>query len=59
MEEDGQCSDYESDNPDEDVIDEDVITYSKMTIKKLTTKVMELTLSVEDYFSYDVKMKKV
>jgi hypothetical protein len=48
-----------SDNPDEDVIDEDVITYSKMTIKKLTTKVMELTLSVEDYLSYDVKMKKV
>jgi hypothetical protein len=55
----GNVLTMKSDNPDEDVIDEDVITYSKMTIKKLTTKVMELTLSVEDYFSYDVKMKKV
>ncbi len=42
-----------------DDLDEDVYTFTDMTIKKLTTKVMELTLSVEDYFSYDVKMKKV
>ena len=42
-----------------DDLDEDVYTFTDMTIKKLTTKVMELTLSVEGYFSYDVKMKKV
>ena len=42
-----------------DDLDEDVYTFTDMTIKKLTIKVMELTLSVEGYFSYDVKMKKV
>ena len=42
-----------------DMLDEDVITFTEMNIKKLTATEMELTLNLEGYFSYDVKMRKV
>ena len=42
-----------------DELDEDVITFTEMNIKKLTATEMELTLNLEGYFSYDVKMRKV
>lgn len=43
--------------PDE--LDDDVIAFTEMNIKKLTVTEMELTLNLEGYFSYDVKMRKV
>lgn len=43
--------------PDE--LDDDVIAFTEMNIKKLTATEMELTLILEGYFSYDVKMRKV
>ena len=42
-----------------DELDEDAITFTEMNIKKLTATEMELTLNLEGYFSYDVKMRKV
>lgn len=42
-----------------DMLDEDAITFTEMNIKKLTVTEMELTLNLEGYFSYDVKMRKV
>ena len=42
-----------------DMLDDDVITFTEMNIKKLTATEMELTLNLEGYFSYDVKMRKV
>ena len=42
-----------------DMLDDDAITFTEMNIKKLTATEMELTLNLEGYFSYDVKMRKV
>lgn len=42
-----------------DEMDDDVYTFTSMTIKKLTAKELELSLSYEGLFDFEVKLKRV